>query len=391
MLAQHALPIVVISIAVIVGKILACSFGAFAGGQDMKTSLRVGMGLAQIGEFSFIIAALGQTLGVTSSFLYPIAVTVSAITTLTTPYLIRSSDSVVNLFTRTAPVRLTGLLDIYTRWIGNVAEAQSKNMGRRLLRRWTVMMLINLLFVAGIFIGGAFLANARPSWLLRHVGRSEWLNPMIWLAAMVASLPFLIATYRKLQAFGMLVAELKVRKETSGERRRGLQGIVANAVLISGAILIGVLLVALSSTILPPGKSLLLLLVIVGMVAAVLWRPFIRIYSKGQIAVEGAFTAAQTHAPRHRVLPDFLKEAELERMEVVPRSIAANKLISELRLRTVTGASIVAIQRDGKSILNPSPNEDILPGDHLLLLGSAEQLSAARILLAEKTAEPLPQ
>src|SRR5262249_6461323 len=91
MLIRHWQPVLVITLAVIVGKVIACSFGAFVGGNDTRTALRVGMGLAQIGEFSFIIAALGVSLKVTSDFLYPIAVAVSAITTLLTPYLIKSA------------------------------------------------------------------------------------------------------------------------------------------------------------------------------------------------------------------------------------------------------------------------------------------------------------
>src|SRR6185436_14901263 len=103
MLLAYWLPILVITLAVVVGKVFACSFGAFAGGNDSRTSLRVGMGLAQIGEFSFIIASLGVTLNVTSKFLSPIAVAVSAITTLLTPYLIKSTDRFVNWFDRVAP------------------------------------------------------------------------------------------------------------------------------------------------------------------------------------------------------------------------------------------------------------------------------------------------
>ncbi|HWT71366.1 MAG TPA: cation:proton antiporter, partial [Oxalicibacterium sp.] len=91
-LVEYALPIALITLAVILGKIVACGTGAFLAGNDGRTSMRVGMGLSQIGEFSFIIASLGLTLGVTSKFLYPIVVAVSAITTLLTPYLIKLAD-----------------------------------------------------------------------------------------------------------------------------------------------------------------------------------------------------------------------------------------------------------------------------------------------------------
>ena len=89
---KYALPITLISFAVIVGKVITCSMGTFITGHDGVTSMRVGMGKAQIGEFSFIIASLGLALNVTSDFLYPIVVAVSTITTLFTPYLIKGSD-----------------------------------------------------------------------------------------------------------------------------------------------------------------------------------------------------------------------------------------------------------------------------------------------------------
>jgi CPA2 family monovalent cation:H+ antiporter-2 len=85
---KYAIPIALISFTVIAIKVVSCSMGTFITGHDGRTSMRVGMGKAQIGEFSFIIASLGLTLNVTSDFLYPIVVAVSVITTLFTPYLI---------------------------------------------------------------------------------------------------------------------------------------------------------------------------------------------------------------------------------------------------------------------------------------------------------------
>ena len=119
MLLQYAWPILVLSLLVIVGKVITCSFGVFIGGKDLRTSLSVGLGLAQIGEFSFIIATLGLTLNVTSAFLYPIAVAVSVITTLTTPYLIRGTDGLASWIHRAAPRPMMQALDVYTAWIGS--------------------------------------------------------------------------------------------------------------------------------------------------------------------------------------------------------------------------------------------------------------------------------
>ena len=103
LLAKYVVPILAITVVVVLGKVFSCAFGTFVAGNDMRTSLRVGMGLAQIGEFSFIIASLGLSLNVTSDFLYPIAVAVSALTTLLTPYLIKNSDGLVEWFRPCCP------------------------------------------------------------------------------------------------------------------------------------------------------------------------------------------------------------------------------------------------------------------------------------------------
>lgn len=102
MLGGFAVPIMIIALVTIIGKIISCSFGTFVTGSNVETSLRVGLGLAQIGEFSFIIARLGDTTDVTSPFLYSIAVCVSVITTITTPFLLKNSEKIAGIFHKRA-------------------------------------------------------------------------------------------------------------------------------------------------------------------------------------------------------------------------------------------------------------------------------------------------
>jgi CPA2 family monovalent cation:H+ antiporter-2 len=156
---------VVITLAVVAGKIVTCALGTFVGGYDRRTSLRVGMGLAQIGEFSFIIASLGLTLKVTSGFLYPIAVAVSSITVLLTPYLIKSSDVPVNAFDRVAPRPLMAYLELYSRWVGHLGGQRHTSMAAKLIRRWLWQMGLNAALMAAVFIGAAFAAQRPPAWL----------------------------------------------------------------------------------------------------------------------------------------------------------------------------------------------------------------------------------
>ena len=384
LLARYALPIGVITVAVVVGQALSCSFGVFVAGHDTRTSLRVGMGLAQIGEFSFIIASLGLTLGVTSDFLYPIVVTVSAITTLTTPYLIKNSDQMVSWFDRIAPPKFVNYLALYTRWVGQWRASGHLNMTMNLVRKWTWQMALNVALVAGIFIAIGFVGRRPPEWLPRLPGGAQGLGAALWLAAMLISLPLLIATYRKLEALGMLLGEMASRRLGSRAYASAIQTIISNTVQAAGVIGIGLLLLLLSSTLLPSGRVLVFLLAIVGFVTALLWRTSIRIYSKAQVALEETF--ATPPPPRHHETPHplagLLKQAEIETLAVPEGSRGVGKLIRELALRTKTGASIVGIERSGSTLINPGPDEELLADDQVLLLGSRKQLDEARRYLA---------
>lgn len=372
-------PILVITLAVIIGKVLTCSFGAFVGGNDTRTSLRVGMGLAQIGEFSFIIASLGLSLGVTSSFLYPIAVAVSALTTLFTPYLIKSADGMVNWFDRKAPKPLVKSLELYTGWVGQIGS-RTANPIRQMIRRWILQMGLNAALIAAVFIAAAFVGQRPPTWL-KNLGLSDqWLKAVLWLAAVIFSLPMFIATARKLQALGLLIAEMKVTPAAAGSRTEAIRTIVANVIPIAGTVGLGLFVLVLSSTLLPPLKVLIVLLFIIGLLAWRMWSSFIKVYSRAQIALQETF--AQPPPTKHETAqiarPTQLRDADLEAVILTARAPAIGKLIRELELRTKTGASIVAIERGSANNVNPGPDEELQVNDQVLLLGSTEQLEKAR-------------
>lgn len=380
MLLTYWQPILVITLAVIVGKVLTCSFGAFLGGNDTRNSLRVGMGLAQIGEFSFIIASLGVTLKVTSGFLYPIAVAVSAITTLFTPYLIKRADGLVSWFDRQAPKSLVNTLALYTRWVGQLGTHRSPSLATKLTRQWLAQMALNASLIAAVFIAAAFVERHPPGWLKNLGLGDEMLKAVLWLAAMILSLPLFIATSRKLGALGLLIAETRVTEAAAGERTAAIRSVVAQVVPIAGTVMLGLFILMLSSTLLPSFRVFLGLLVLVGILSWLLRRSFIRVYSQAQNALEK--TLAQPPAARLEDqparLPSMLREADLQTTAILAASPAAGKLIRELELRTRTGASIVGIERSGGHIINPGPDEELQPGDQVLLLGTPAQLAVAR-------------
>jgi CPA2 family monovalent cation:H+ antiporter-2 len=383
-LTQYWLPITVITIAVVVGKVLACSFGTFVAGNDLRSSLRVGMGLAQIGEFSFIIASLGLTLRVTSHFLYPIAVMVSVLTTLLTPYLIKSADGMVNWFDRKAPRPVLQYLDTYTQWLSRLTQRKSNSMGSALVRKWIWQMTLNLVLTAAVFIGAAFIAGEKPAWLSRIPGGETGRNAMLWLGSVLLSFPLLIATFRKLQAMGMLLSEMRVSEAAAGERAANIRAIIAQAITTAGSVLLGLFVLVLSTAILPPLNVLVVLLVIAGLTGWLGWRAMVRVYAKAQISLSE--TLSRPPASKHEEQPtpvhNLLKQAELKEVIVGENSQVAGKVIRETEMRSKTGASIVAIGRGGENIINPGPEEEIRGGDTLILLGRKESLDAADAFVA---------
>jgi CPA2 family monovalent cation:H+ antiporter-2 len=383
MLVQYAGPILLITAAVVVGKVFTCALGTFLAGHDQRTSLRVGMGLAQIGEFSFIIAALGLSLKVTSDFLYPIAVAVSALTTLFTPYLLRASDAVVGWFDHAAPRPFVGALEAYTRWVGQAATSRQRGPAVAFLRKWAWQIALNLLLIAAVFIAAVALRGRAFAWWPTVPGGFEGLKALLWLAAMLVSLPLFIASVRKLQAMGLLIAEMSVSRKAAGANTDALRAIVSTTVLVAGCLGLLPFVLTLSTAILPSRKLLIILALIIAAAVVILRRSFIRLYSRAQAALHD--TLAQAPAPHHEpapTLPALMREAELRLIAITPASPAAGQLIGELGLRTTTGASIVGIERAAENIVNPGPDEELRTDDRVLLLGSRAQLDSAQALLA---------
>ena len=285
LLKQYALPITVVTLVVVLGKVITCSFGTFVAGNGGRTSLRVGMGLAQIGEFSFVIASLGLTLKVTSSFLYPVAVAVSAITTFLTPYLIRAADPLAGLLGRRMPSRVSGLFTAYTEWMGNLSLSGQGAIVMKMIRRLVWHVIINMMLVVAVFLIMAYLYR-------RQFFHWEWLNPrpltertLAWSIAALLSLPMIVAAYRKAAALGMLLAELSIPERLGGAHNVKLRSVLARLVPLAAMWVLGLLVAALASTILPP-REVALVLVLVGLALTwLLWRVLVQVHARLQAAL----------------------------------------------------------------------------------------------------------
>lgn len=291
-LVEYAWPITVITLAVVVGKIISCSLGAFIAGNDGRTSLRVGMGLSQIGEFSFIIAALGISLQVTSDFLYPVAVAVSALTTLLTPYLIRAADPLSHLLARCVPTRLARLFGLYGEWLRNLQPQGERALLAAMVRKILMQVGVNIALVIALFLAGAYFApllgTYMAGWLTDEAGQKA----MICGLALLLALPFLIAAYRKIKALAMLLAEVGVRPEVAGRHTQRVRRLIAEVIPVMALGILFLILAGLSASILPTQEMLLVIgLVAVG-VAAALWRWMIRLHTRMQVALLDTFSSA---------------------------------------------------------------------------------------------------
>ncbi|CAB3765536.1 cation:proton antiporter [Paraburkholderia humisilvae] len=284
-LVDYAWPIAVITVAVIVGKIVSCGLGTFLSGKDGRTAMRVGMTVSQIGEFSFIIASLGLTLKVTSAFLYPIAVAVSALTTLFTPYLIRAADPLTQRLARSMPRAVSNVFGLYGQWLRSLHPASGEPTLFGITRRIILQIAVNLALVVAIFLGASYGAPVASPLLAGWVPAEPMQRVVLWSAALIVSLPFLIAVYRKTKALALLLAEVSVQPANAGFLTRALRYAISDLVPVVSMIGVFLLVAALSGTILPPTGLLIAVLVCAAVLVTVLWRWFVRIHASMQIAL----------------------------------------------------------------------------------------------------------
>ena len=193
-LLSYALPIAALVLTILVGQSIFGTFGFLLGGESLKSAVRCGFSMAQIGEFSFIIASLGLSLGVISDFLYPVVVAVSVITTFLTPYMIRLSVPASAVLERRLPNRLIKSFN-YLSTSQHHTKEQSK--WKKLLTQMSVNTLIySILSIAVIFVMFTFVLpltrKLLPGWDLHW-----YANAITGSLTIIAISPFLRAMVMK--------------------------------------------------------------------------------------------------------------------------------------------------------------------------------------------------
>jgi monovalent cation:H+ antiporter-2, CPA2 family len=394
-IAEHWKTMVLVAVTVAVGKTVFCSIGAFLTGQKSDASFRVGLGLAQIGEFSFIIAKLGQSTGVTSAFLYPVAASASALTAFTTPLLMRHADSILGVIKTLAPKSISNFARFYSSWLGHVGGVRLEGGHQREIARGLRRYLPRLLAYAAL---GAVLYFAALQ-VMEQLG----LAPAGWFWTVVGVLmfPVLLGLAHTIDRICWNVIFLNVwraegRMDPAGEAGRGVHNVFRFLVMVFA----GLVLLAIGSLFdpMPPvAVGVAGLLLISG---ALLWGSVRAVHEKVESVILGVFdresgSRSLTADAAQDELVQFIREQypwEVEILDfVVPyRESALHQSLRGLGLRSATGASIVAIYRDDQSIPNPGSEAVIQPGDVLLLMGDREQVKQASKYLREKAVQDAP-
>ncbi|GLQ45597.1 potassium transporter [Dyella lipolytica] len=284
-LAHYALPAVLIALTVMIGKSVVCTVGVFFIGHDPRTSLRTGLCMAQIGEFSFVIATLGLTLGAINDFIYPIAVAAALICMLASPYLLRSTDLLARAGRRTLPRPLRLLVSSYSGWLENLRPVEENATLAAMFRRLLWHIAVNVALVVTLFVIGAYVNAHNADWFERLGLGLDLRHSVIWASALFLSLPLLIAVYRKAEALGMLLAELGIRESLAGGYTQAIRQVLAKMIPLATLMALAILVSVLSSAILPPRGVALSLIAVSVALAIVLWRGMVKLHARLQAAL----------------------------------------------------------------------------------------------------------
>ena len=352
-LYDHAIPVLILSLITIFGQSISSTAGALLSGQPLKQSVQTGMSLSQIGEFSFIIATLGMTLNVTSSFLYPIVVAVSAVTTFTTPFMIKLSTPFSEYLSKKLPRKWTKRIERYS---ANAQAIKSVSNWQIVINAYLVQVIVH-----SVIIVAAILLSSK--YLLPLVTDFQFGNALGALITLVVLSPFLWALSLRRVAVNEVAILLEERK-------------------YRGPILMMLLLRVLLTTF------------FIGFLLNIFFSPIFAFIALIVALVVYFVFQKKLNAQYHRIENHFLKnlnareitKAKRSRSDLSPwdghmtffdiatESNIAGKTLEELKIREQIGINIAFIKR-GDIIINiPNKNERLFPSDEICVIGTDAQV-----------------
>ena len=384
------IPILVLSAVVIAGRMIGVSIPAFLTGAGVRTSIAASMSLSQIGEFSFLIAQLGVSTGAVRDFLYPVAVSVSAVTALTTPWMIRASGPFSDWVDRKLPHALQTFVALYGSWIDGLrAPGPRKTRAQRIVR---LLLVDAALGAVVVVLASRFFPDA-VIWLRTRAGLGALAAEIAAMAvAIVLSAPFLVGIVRLIGALALALATQALPEGAPG--RVDLAAAPRRALIVSlqlvAAVALGLPLFAVARAFLPLGPTLILFAAAFLFLGVRLWLSVAQLQGHvraGAQVLAAAFSqargapAAEDDVERQvaQVLPGLGSPV---RFTLSAASPAIGRTLASLNLRGATGATVLAIARNPEGVLVPTGHEELRADDVLALAGTHEAVAAARALLS---------
>jgi CPA2 family monovalent cation:H+ antiporter-2 len=352
MLILHLFPILAAALVLLFGKPFFVTIGALASGQPLKIAVQSGMSLSQIGELSFIIATLGLTLSVTSSFLYPVAVAVSVLTTFTTPYMIRFSEPVYRLLERALPLKWKTALDNYSIGAQNITEISDwKKVVRFYFKN---VVVFSVIIITIIILSTRFLAPL--------LARYHWNQVFTVIVTLVILAPFLWAL-----AFRRTNHESYANVWMKSSRRGPLVVLLLSRVFLA-VFYIGFLFDRLFS----PWIALIGV-IITCIILGTFYKKIQAFYGKIELRFLANFNERELEfAEKVDMLTPW--DTHITTFEVHAQSPLVGKTLAEMKIRETFGVNIVVIERGDFVINVPGRYEHIFPNDKLSVIGTDEQL-----------------
>ena len=393
LVAQHWVAVLVLTAVVIVGKITGVSVAAFLAGSGTRTAVQAGMSLAQIGEFSFIIAGLGLSLGANRGFLYPVAIAVSALTALSTPWLIRASAPSAAFIDRRLPRPLQTFAALYGSWLDRLKAESAARAGVRGVRRFVGLLTLDAAVLSGLIVAISLEFDAIAGAVAGTLHLAPAVARVILVAATAgAALPLVMGIGRLSRGLGRALAETALPKavgkaDLDAAPRRAL-GVTLQ---LGIALIAGIVVVAITQIFLPSYSGPLVLFLVLAGFGIAIWRSVrdleghVRAGAQAVVAALGRYARAGSAAPGTEALADVnrllpgLGEPVAVRLDST--SGAVGQSLADLNLRGRSGATVLAISRNGEDIVVPAAGERLQAGDVLALAGSHDAIETARELL----------
>lgn len=366
-IADYWLPILILSLITIFGKTLVSAFGVIIAGKSLKIAMQTGFSLAQVGEFAFIIATLGNSLGVMKPEIYPIIVAVSVITTFTTPYGIRLAAPIADAIDKRLPESLKKRYEIYSQRQNSV---NLESDWKKVIKYYTKRIVIY-----GIILIAISLAAVK--WMYPFMtSQLEGMSPILIGTINFAITAMIMAPFLR----GLIVQKKSIRPTVTklwNDSRFNRGGIVAFT-LLRYFIAVAFITFALFKTF-TWNAWVLILLAIALVVILLLSRGTLKRFSRiEETFISNLNSKENEEANKRPIRKSFNENLSEHDIVLTPYIIPITsdligKRIKDLTLRQDYGINIVKITRGQRNINLPSGNEIILPGDRILTIGTDKQ------------------